>query len=583
MKNRWPLVLVILAVGLLCACSLACGASALLWAREYWPTAETLGDAASPGFEGGALPATPGATGDDNAPEGIKRITPELEDGYPDESGGLLRLAGDLPPTLDPALVQDSTSAEYVVHLFSGLVTLNSALEILPDLATEWELENEGRTYVFALNPEATFADGSPITAEDVIYSWERACSPELASPVATGYLGDITGVEDYASGAAPGISGLEARDPHTLAVTIDAPKSYFLAKLTSPAAMVVDRAQIQAVGDRWVLTPNGSGPFTLETFSEELIVLERNPRYYGEPARVERVEFELSGGLPITMYENDQLDIVGVWADELDRVRDPYNPLSGELYITSELSTEYLAMNVTRPPFDDPAVRLAILKAIDREKLARLVLNSGALPARGILPPDLVDDSSDRARDAMAYDPEEARRLLASSRYAASGAMPEIVLSISGTSGYMPPTTEAVLAMLEENLGLVATVEQVEWSSFLDDLNLRRYTFYSSGWIADYPDPQNFLDLLFHSRSSQNHVGYANAQVDALLEEARVEQDHERRMALYQEAELLILQDAPWVPLTHGVSYTLAKPWVKGYEPAAGLYPWLKGVSIVE
>jgi len=146
-----------------------------------------------------------------------------------------------------------------------------------------------------------------------------------------------------------------------------------------------------------------------------------------------------------------------------------------------------------------------------------------------------------------------------------------------------MPPTTEAVLAMLEENLGLVATVEQVEWSSFLDDLNLRRYTFYSSGWIADYPDPQNFLDLLFHSRSSQNHVGYANAQVDALLEEARVEQDHERRMGLYQEAELLILQDAPWVPLTHGVSYTLAKPWVKGYEPAAGLYPWLKGVSIVE
>ncbi|MHB1319909.1 MAG: peptide ABC transporter substrate-binding protein, partial [Anaerolineae bacterium] len=492
-------------------------------------------------------------------------------------------LAGELPPTLDPAMVQDSSSALYAVHLFSGLVSLNADLEIVPDLASDWDVENDGRTYVFHLDPDAAFADGTAITSEDVLYSWERACGPELASPVAPGYLGDIVGVEAFASGAAESIAGLEVRDPHTLAVTIDAPKAYFLAKLTYPAALIVDRSRVEELGERWMLDPNGSGPFVLDTLSEDLIVFERNERYNGTPARVGRVEFDLGGGLPITMYENDQLDIVSVWSDELDRVMDPYNPLSAELHVAPELSTEYLAMDVTKPPFDDPAVRQAILKAIDRDKLAELVLNNSAVAGRGVLPPGLANVDPDPAAEIMGYDPEEARRLLATSRYAAPGEMPPLVLSISGTSGYMPQMTEAVLAMIEENLGLQVTVEQIEWSSFLDDLNKRRYAFYSSGWIADYPDPQNFLDLLFHSRSAQNHTGYASAEVDALLEEARVEQDHERRMALYLQTEVLILRDAPWVPLTHGVSYTLVKPWVKGYQASASLYPWLKDVYLAD
>ena len=114
-----------------------------------------------------------------------------------------------------------------------------------------------------------------------------------------------------------------------------------------------------------------------------------------------------------------------------------------------------------------------------------------------------------------------------------------------------------------------------------MQDLNERRYAFYSSGWIADYPDPQNFLDLLFYSQSPQNHTGYVNAEVDALLEQARIEQDEDRRAALYEQAELVILREAPWVPLTHGVAYTLVKPWVQGYSSGAGLYPWLKDVYL--
>ncbi|NLT73329.1 MAG: peptide ABC transporter substrate-binding protein [Chloroflexi bacterium] len=594
MANNTVKVVLILAVALLCACSLTCGAGALLWAFRSEPSAmapsptviaaEPIRPTVAPVGEGTpAIPvAEPTPSGGSSLADSLKDSEAETQDERT-HSGGTLRLAGDLPPALDPAMVQDSTSALYVVHLYSGLVTLSADLEVVPDLALSWDVVDDGRTYVFDLNPAASFADGTPITAEDFVYSWERACSPALGSPVAVAYLGDIAGVADYASGRADSISGLEVRDTHTLAVTIDAPKAYFLAKLTYPVAMVVDRTRVEQGGERWFLDPNGSGPFTLEETSEDLIVLERNRRYSGDPARLDRVEFYVSGGLPITMYENDQLDIADVYSDELDRVMDPHNPLSAEVHVADELSIEYLAMDVTRPPFDDVAVRRAILKAIDREKLATLVLNNSATPGRGILPPGLMPIDPDPAAGLMVFDPEEARRILASSRYAAEGEMPEIVLSISGTSGYMPSMVRAVLAMLEENLGLEVSVEQVEWSSFLEDLNQRRYTFYSSGWIADYPDPQNFVDLLFHSESAQNHTGYANSEVDALLEEARVEMDPDRRMALYADAEVMILEDAPWVPLAHGVSYTLVKPYVEGYSPSASLSPWLRDLYFEE
>jgi ABC-type transport system substrate-binding protein len=494
-------------------------------------------------------------------------------------SASTLRLPGDLPPTLDPAMVQDATSAEYVVHLFAGLVRLNAELEVTPDLAERWDTLEDGRVYLFHLREDAVFADGSPITADDFIYSLERACSPELGSPVALAYLGDIVGAEAFAQGLADQIAGLEAVGPQTLRIEIDSPKAYFMAKLTYPTALVVDRRQIEREGERWILQPNGSGPFVLEELGRERIILRRNERYHGGPPALERVILELSGGLPITMYENDQLDIVWAPADELDRVLDPHHPLSQDVRVVSELSTEYLAMNVNQPPYDDPAVRQAILHAIDRDKLAELVLNNSADAARGIVPPALIPEGDDPAQAAIAYDPALARELLAGSRYGQEGAMPPLVLNISGYSGYMGPVPQAVLAMLEENLGLEFTVEQAEWSDFLQDLNRGRYGMYISGWIADYPDPQNFLDLLFHSASAQNHLGYANPQVDALLEQARTEPDDGRRAALYQESELLILADAPWVPLTHGVSYILAKPWVQGYRAGGSLYPWLKNI----
>ena len=495
------------------------------------------------------------------------------------DEGQTLRLAGGIPPTLDPAVVQDFSSAEYIVHLFSGLVTLNEHLEIVPDLATHWEVSPDGRTYTFHLVPEANFADGRAITSEDVVYSIERACDPALGSPVALSYLDDIVGAVDYSGGEAEGIAGLEVIDEHTLSIQIDAPKAYFLAKLTYPTAFVVDREQIEREGASWPFQPNGSGPFTLQSVSGDEIVLERNDRYHGGLVSLERVEYILSGGLPITMYENDRLDIVEVGATEIERVLDPANPLYAEHQEMPELSVQYLGLNVNAPPFDDVKVRQAFAKAIDKEKIADLVLKGTAVPSRGILPVGMPDYDEDF--QGLSYDPEAARQLLASSSYGRDGDLPDIVLTVTGTSMAMPPVVRAVVFMVEENLGIQVRVEQVEWPFFLRDLTESRYQMWSAGWVADYPDSQNFLDVLFHGQSAQNHTGYDSAIVNELLERARVEADATKRRDLYREAERTIVADSPWIPLTHSVSHVLVKPHVKGYHSSAGLYPWLKYISI--
>ncbi len=492
--------------------------------------------------------------------------------------GGELSLAGDEPVTLDPALVQDAYSAEYVVELFSGLVTLDRYLEVTPDLAERWDVSPDGRTYTFHLRRDAEFQDGRPVTAADVQYSLERACSAALASPAAPSYLSDIEGARAMMEGQADHISGLRVADDHTLALTIDAPKAYFLAKLTYPTAFVVDRDNV-AQGGNWTEHPNGTGPFRLAQRDQERIVLERNEHYYGGKAALQRVTFVLSGGSPMTMYENDQLDIVQVGLGDIERVQDTTNALSQQLTVVPREDVQYLGMNVQVPPFDDVKVRQAFAHAIDRQRLANVVLKKTAVAAEGILPPGMPGYRADFR--GLAFDPELARQRLNGSKYKDAAALPEIVLYISGDGGTMPPTIDAITAMLRDNLGVEVKVQQTPWDRFLTDLNERRYGFYSSGWIADYPDPQNFIDILFCSQSHENHNAYKNPEVDRLLEQARVEQGRDQRLRLYQQAEDLIVQDAVWVPLWHGRDYMLTKPYVKGAVFSASVRPWLKDVYL--
>ena len=498
----------------------------------------------------------------------------------------VLHLLGADPPTLDPHLATDATSASYIVEIFSGLVTIDPNLAIVPDIATSWDISADGMTYTFHLRDDVLFHNGRPVTAEDFKWSLERACAPETGSPVADTYLGDIVGCREKLRGESDEVAGVEVVDDYTLEITIDAPRHYFLAKLTYTTAFVLDRDNVgtDAPNRPWTDNPVGTGPFRLERYTQgEQLVLVRNTYYYGDvQPQLERVEFTISGGSPMILYETDVLDSVPVGLQDLDRVTDSNDPLNTELEIVPQLSTGYIALNSDEPPFDDPLVRLAFIMAVDREKIVQVVLQDAVQYAPGILPPGLP--GYDPNIQGIPYDPERARALIAESSYGSVENLPDVVIHVSGGGGAPPGAVEAMLEMWRNNLGVEVLLQQTEYSVFLVDISQRPnpYQMFSMGWIADYPDPQDFLEILFHSESLDNKVGYNNPEVDRLLDEAAVETNSERRVELYRQIERLIIADGVWLTTNHGENYILTKPWVEGLINPPMVIERLKYVSIV-
>ncbi len=499
------------------------------------------------------------------------------------EPGGnrLVRLFVD-PPTLDPHLTTDATSAQIIIEVFGGLVTIDRDLNIVPDLALDWDISEDGRIYTFHLRPDATFHDGKSVTAEDFRWSLERVTNPLTESPVVNQYLGDIVGVEEKLNGDAQTISGLRVIDDHSLEITIDEPKSYFLAKLTYPTGFVLDRANVEADPKRWFRRPNGTGPFMLTRYDVgEKMTLTRFDEYHLGPARLEEVEMILSGGTSMLMYENDEIHVTGVSLADLDRILDPGNDLNPELLEgPASFSIQYIGMNVNEPPLDDPKVRQALNMAIDKQEIATIVLADLVVPAKGILPPGFPAYNPDL--EGYEFDPVKAKQLLAESKYGGDlENIPPITITTAGSFGAsVSLDMDVILQMWERNLGVEAEFQQTEFATFLKDLHKRRFQMFDIGWIADYPDPENFLDILFHSESSNNHTNYSNPEVDALLEQARTEVDESLRYQLYNQAEQMIIDDAPWVPLWYsGERYVLVKPQVQGYELSQLYIPRLRYV----
>jgi ABC-type transport system substrate-binding protein len=486
--------------------------------------------------------------------------TPVLPTATPRPYGGQLVLSGSEPVTLDPALSGDAGSHEYIGKVFSGLVRMGSDLEVQPDIAERWEVDNGGTAYTFFLRQNVTFHDGRPVTAQDIAYAIERACDPATGSNVAGSYLGDIVGALDKLDGRAERVSGVQVLDDHRLRLRIDAPKPYFLAKLTYPTAFVVDREQVEGAPSDWWMEPNGTGPFKLTAYGTDAIVLTANEDFYrGRPA-LDEVTYRLSGGGAVGQYERGEVDVAPVSSADIDRMLDPNNPLHDELVVVPSLDTFYVAFNVTMPPFDDEKVRLAFAHATNKGALADIVLNKMVEPAAGILPPGLPGYDADL--EAVPFDLDRALALLDESKYA--GDLPPVTYVVSGQGG--PSALEEALAeSYRQSLGMEIEIQATDWPQFLEGLNERRFQMYLLGWVADYPDPENFLDLLFHSQSAYNHMAYSDPEVDALLERARVEPDQGVRLALYRRVEEMLLWDAAWIPLYHGVDYQLVKPHVGG------------------
>ena len=482
------------------------------------------------------------------------------------------------PRDYDPATTYGSGDK----LLYSGLVSFDPQLNLTPDLAASWEVSADGMVYTFHLRESAKFHNGKPVTAQDVIYSWERAASPELASDTALTYLGDIVGINELAAGQAENAAGLKAIDDHTLQVTIDAPKPYFLYKLTYSTAFVVDRENVES-GEEWYRQPNGTGPYRLREWVRfERIVYEANPDFYlGKPS-IPYVVYQLYSGIGIRLYESDQIDITGISRFDADRFLNPNEPLHDELISGVNLCTGYVTFDTTQPPFDDVNVRKAFSMAFDRQQYLDVVLGGHAMPANGLYPPGLPGYNTELR--GLPYDPTQAREYLEQSTYGGPDGLPPIVFTDGGIGTYVSPSVSAMAEMWEQNLGVTITVENLEPNYYLEQIYSGNHgQLISGGWCADYPDPENFADVLFHSESGQNNGGYANPELDALLERARVEQDVARRIAMYQQAEQMLVDDAAALWTTHSFSYELVKPYVQGYvftpiDIPIQRYMWLDG-----
>ena len=501
-------------------------------------------------------------------------VTPTVTPGT-----GTLNLYGTDPATLDPAVSADANSHQYIAQIFSGLVRLDEELATVPDIATSWDISPDRLVYTFHLRDDVVFQDGRSVTAADFKYSWERACSPATGSGVAGTYLGDIAGASDVIEGRAAEISGVRVVNDTTLEVTIDAPRVYFLSKLTYPTAFVVDEANVSD-GANWWRHPNGTGPFKLKEWQDySLLVLERNDSYYGEMAELASVEYHLWAGVPMNLYETGEIDVAGVSSIYIDRVTDPAGPFFDELRNTPELSFSWLGFNVTKPPFDDVNVRRAFTQALDKDRIISLTFRDLVQRAEGILPPGIPGYNPDLA--GLDYNVAAARELIRQSSYGDVASLPPITITTGGYGGLISPVLEAAVTQWRENLGVEVTVRVLDPDYFVYNLKEEKDEMFDMGWIADYPHPEDFLGVLFRTGAENNFGEYSNPAVDALIDQAGVEADAAESLELYRQAEQILVDDAAILPLWFGEDYVLVKPYVHGYELNPLGFAWLNKVTI--
>lgn len=474
---------------------------------------------------------------------------------------------GSDPPTLDPAQATDTTSAAVINNLFEGLVRYDHDLSLQPALAERWESNADGTQWTFHLRRGVRFHSGRELSAEDVRYSFQRLLDRRTQSK-RTWVLDQLSGARDFMAGKAGSVRGIEVLDAATLRLTLERPFPPFLGLLAYTSANVVDREAAERFGADFTSHPVGTGPFRLVTWRhDDRLLLERFEGYWNGPAALARIEFRI---LPeettrFQEYKAGTLHHSDIPSGHYESVRnDPR--LRAQLVQLPILGVYYLGMNLDRPPFQDNLkLRRALSHAIDRHTLTRVIMEGRATPAGGILPPAMPGQQPDL--NAYPYNPELARRLLAEAGYPGGQGLRQLIL-FHNTDATHAKVAEFVQAQLQ-NLGVRVTIRTLDWAAYLDLLDSgAEFDLFRMGWIADYPDPQNFLEVLFHGKNRGplgNKTRLNDAAVNALLDRALQTPVWEERRSLYQQAEERILELAPAIFLFHYTTTVLIKPEVRG------------------
>jgi ABC-type oligopeptide transport system substrate-binding subunit len=488
------------------------------------------------------------------------------------------------PPTLDPGLAWDSASIGVIEHLFSGLVGLSPEMSVVPDVARRWEVLKGGSKYVFHLRDDARWSDGAPVTAGDFEYAWKRALDPASGSHSAS-LLYDIRGASAYHQGEVvdPDQVGVRALDEVTLVVELEGPTGYFPHLLTVVATFPVPRHVVQAHGTAWTELGNivTNGPFRLAAWERGVsMALERSPTYHGRfTGNLLRVELSFSSGQParlLQMYEGSSLDTFALSVlppAERDRAQQRY---AGEHVSGPGLWTYFVGFDVSRPPFDDRRVRRAFTLATDRETLADVTLRGYWFPAKGgLVPPGMPGHSP---AIGLPYDPERARQLLAEAGYPGGRGFP-VLDALALDTPAVGPTIKYMQAQWLDNLGVEITWKQMAWGRLLDTVDRKTpHMWFAMGWGADYPDPDSFL----RTAVWRVRTGWQNKAYDGLVERARRLMDQAEQMRMYQEADRVLVEEAPVLPLYYGRFHLLVKPWVRRY-PTSPVRTWFWKDVIIE
>jgi ABC-type oligopeptide transport system substrate-binding subunit/DNA-binding SARP family transcriptional activator len=459
------------------------------------------------------------------------------------------------PVTLDPNRTVDRPTSQLLHQVFSGLLDMNPDFGVVPDMAKSWEVTEGGRKYIFLLRDDVFWSDGIPVTADDFVCSWLRVLDPNNTLTVTTG-LYDVKGGRAFKRGEIqdPDQVGVHALDPYTLEVELEGPTGFFPYLLTQPLCLPVPKHIIDQHGDSWQEIENfvSNGPFLLTSWQPgERLILERNPRYHGQfSGNIQRMELLLINDPEdrLQLYEADGLEVIRL-EPAIDYALRRH---SGEYISGPSLISSYLRFKVDTPPFTDHRVRQAFVMAINRETLASVVLKGYHAPAMGgFVPPGIPGYS---AGIGLPFNPDTARQILAQAGYPEGRGLPEIEMTANFDNQKM---AEFISSQLKTHLNVSIKVNIHNWGDFLNNLDVTHLLL--ARWVADYPDPDNFLRVALDGR-----IGHWDDEYIDLLEKARRLTNQENRMKLYHQADKILVEKAAIMPVTYARFHLLVKPWVK-------------------
>ena len=502
----------------------------------------------------------------------------------------VVRLPEGEPVRFDPGVTSGGKGLEMLQNLFEGLVFIDQRDGSLQmGLAETMDVNDEQTEFTFTLRDGLVWSDDTPLTAKDFEWSWKRVLDPATKSEY-TSALYPLKNAEAIESGEAElDTLGVKATDDKTLVVTLEAPTPYFPLLAATWTYYPVPQHVIEEYGEAWVEAGNmvSNGPYVLTEWNhDQNMVLERNEKYYGEKPTISRGEFTLFAdpvAQALVAFEADELDQAQVAGADLDRVMNDPN-LGPQVQIFPRSGTQFIVMDTTNPPTDDVRVRQALAMAIQRDALANGVLKGEFTPAPTVLPPDIPGYNE---AAALGEDLEKAKQLLADAGYPNGEGMPELTLTYTATSTQEKKSAEYLQGIWKQSLGVNVKLDPLEDKAFQDWFNARAdqpFNMLLSFWGSDWGDPANWHNQLFASNADFYHSHWKNDEFDSTVNEAVSMGDAEARIAKYQQAEVILNQEASIVPLFHLNRIYVVKPWVQGvvHYPILGR-TWLRYISILE